>query len=626
MAYSQRADGSIIDEQGFLVQGGYDVNKGIYPSTKNAQGEYLIGVEGGELKYGTIGGISLPDRSDLNLGEDLGVSDRVVGIASSLPSVNSAEIDKQTRDEFVGTRETLSKSFEQRIAEAEGLSKDEQRAAEAKLGTNRRFSTSAQAFVKYIDEENKKTIVNLETQRDEALANFDFKLAGLINERINNARAVAQQDFQNALSIIEFSQKNAEKKPEEDATLQLKSDRENSILEALASGSTTVADIFKSVRESVSDITLEEVTGVLESIGTAAGMKDTTNAAEKLTGDAKNFLLMKENYADYLPTSITSLPQEQQLGAYIKWIEGGGSFTTGVAGGGKVGDVFENLTGGTRVARALYGSGRALSDQDMENGQAIYDAGKEAGLTDIEIIKKGLGYNVTRNQPLADNLLNMLLANSEEGLANMDLLGLAQLINNGKDGQAIQKAEDMAYKEAREMAPDSFTSEAAVRIVTRQVNELTTLLEDNGLLAEVGTFQGTITKLATRRLRGEKETEVLNRVENIISEIRKELAGVAVTPTEMAKLEPLFPDIDQPASAFMKELTNLKIIPLLKLNQVRGERSMPRIEEAELFDRSLRVPLYSQAPRLEDDDFFNNPIPTGGAGSTYESSFWDSAP
>ena len=626
MAFSQRADGSIIDEQGFLVQGAYDVSKGIYPSTKNAQGEYLLGVSGGELQFGTIGGISLPDQSDLNLNPDLGVSDEVIGIASSLPSVNSADIEKRTRDEFAGTRSTLEKSFEQRIAEAEGLSEQEQRAARGKLGTNRRFSTSAEAFVKFIDEENKKTIVNLETQRDEALANFDFKLAGIINERIANARAVAQQDFQNALSIIDFAQKNQEKKEPEEDLLQLTSDRQNSILDSLGKGNLTAADIFKDVRESVSDITLEEVTGVLEQIGEAAGMKDTSNAAEKLTGDAKNFLLMKENYPDFLPTAITSLPEEQQLGAYIKWIEGGGSFSTGGGGGGKVGDVFENLTGGTRVARALYGSGRALSDQDMENGQAIYDAGSAQGLSDIEIIKKGLGYEVTRNQPLADNLLNMLLANSEEGLANMDLLGLATLINNGKDGQAIQKAEDMAYKEARATDPTAFTSEPAVRIVTRQVNELTKLLQDNGLLEEVGTFQGTLTKLATRRLRGEAETEVMNRVENIVSDIRKELAGVAVTDTEMAKLEPLFPDIDQPAASFMKELTNLKVIPLLKLNQVRDERSMPRIEEAELFDRSLRVPLYSNAPRLEDDDFFDNPVPTNGAGSKYESSFWDNAP
>jgi hypothetical protein len=165
------------------------------------------------------------------------------------------------------------------------------------------------------------------------------------------------------------------------------------------------------------------------------------------------------------------------------------------------------------------------------------------------------------------------------------------------------------YAEAKKMDPDAFTSEPAVRIATDQVNDLTKLLRDEGLLEEVGTFQGTLTQFLTKKLRGENETKVLNAVANLSAELRNKLAGVAVTETEMRFIEPLIPDIDQPAASFMVELNKLKTQPLLKLNAVRESYNLGKVNEEQLYDRSKRVPLYSGVPQSTVDDFLSGEIP-----------------
>ena len=72
MAFTQRDDGSIVDEKGGLVQGAFDLSKGIKPSTTKG-GKYLLGVRDGELQFGdlpnTTGGTSKTRFSRLSDGE-----------------------------------------------------------------------------------------------------------------------------------------------------------------------------------------------------------------------------------------------------------------------------------------------------------------------------------------------------------------------------------------------------------------------------------------------------------------------------------------------------------------------------------------------------------------------------
>ena len=582
------------------------------------------------IKSRAAGGIQLPDQPALpGVAGGIEIPPEIAGVATSLPSVSRADIEAKTKAELVPARGAIETRFGRRIGEKREEAKQRERALGGQLGVERRFSSSARAFIKFIDDSNQKKINDLEQQKSEALANFDFQEARLIDQRVLNERANQQQQFENAFKILEFGEKQAEAETQEVDTIIPESDRDAAVLDALGEGLTGIGDIFTSVRKAGFEITLEDVSSILETLGLSAGVKE--NAPIKLTGDANNFFQLRENFPDFIPTEISTLPEDQQLGAYIKFIEGGEKT------GGDEGDInnlpgmtaFEGQALGIRIARAMFGSGRALSDQDREIGFALAAAGVKEGLSQIEILKQGLGYIIERNVPMADNLFKVLIANGEEGLSSMDLVGLAFLINNGNDPQAIQKTENIAYKEAQEVLGESFVSEPAVRIATRQVNNLIDFFNEKEMLSQIGddvdlegigAFSGTMQKFITRRFRGEEEAQVLTRVKNLVKDMVKEMAGVNITADELKFIEDLIPNIDEPAVNFMFKLGQLKSIPMLKLNEIRDDRSMPKINEEQLFDRKKRIPLYSKI-EFSDDTFFNNPTPT--VDEPYTSSVWD---
>ncbi len=265
MAYKQLASGEIRDEQGNLIQGAYDISKGIMPSTQK-NGEYLTGVKDGELVFG---GIQLPDQPGLpNQAGEI----ETPGVSLSKPAINRTDYEAQVKKEFAGGRTALEKSYEQRIAEAQGLSGEQKSTLEAGLGAKRRFSSSAQAFISYIDEKNKKAIANLEVQRDEALANFDFKMAEMVEKRIAAERQNAQQDFENTLKMIDYSQKLEEQKAKKKEQL-ITSSREQAISNIISQGiddPTKIQNIvnYDEAGNQIGDIKLEEITGVLDKIQT----------------------------------------------------------------------------------------------------------------------------------------------------------------------------------------------------------------------------------------------------------------------------------------------------------------------------------------------------------------------
>lgn len=540
-------------------------------------------------------------------------------ISSSIPSVNRSEVESQVRRELSPARRALEEKYDIRIGEQKEVQQDNIRSIEGALGAKRRFSTTTQAFVQWSNDQYNKKIADLETQRDTALASFDVDMATAINERIASERIAAQQDFENMMLVLNEQEKRSGQTNEKTERV-IQSERDAAIIEAITGGAETLEDIFTGARAIMDDITIEDISTTMEAMGKRAGI--TENAAEKLTGDTKNFLLLKENYPDMLPAQIAALPENQQLDAYIQWMEGGsgtersvGSKSAGVPGA--YGDYtpgangqFDSMATGLKVARAVFGGGQAMSDKDREAGIALANQGMKEGMTFFEMVSELSGFKPERNLPMANNLLSTLMTVAgEKGIAGFDMVGLSELINRGNDAGAIAKVENIVYAEAKKMDPDSFTSEPAVRIATDQVNELTKLLQDEGLLSEVGTFEGTMTQFLTKKLRGEKETKILNAVANLSADMRKELAGVAVTETELRFIEPLIPDIDQPAASFMVELNKLKTQPLLKLNAVRENYNLGRINEAQLYDRSKRVPLYSGAPQSSIDDFLNGELP-----------------
>jgi hypothetical protein len=211
---------------------------------------------------------------------------------------------------------------------------------------------------------------------------------------------------------------------------------------------------------------------------------------------------------------------------------------------------------------------------------------------------------------LSENLRNTLLSVAgEDGLAGFDMLGLARLINNGSDSQAVQRVEQIVYDRAKEVEADSYIGEFSARYALSKGQEVRTLIDSmsedgadvtSGFLgvgktdteAPIGVVKGTMQNWLGR-FRGEDATAIRTSVTSMVAEMRNRLSGTAVTDSEAAFLEPLIPDLSDSPANFMKKLEQLESDPLLRLNTIRSTFNLPSLNEESLLNSTKRVGLYS---------------------------------
>jgi hypothetical protein len=99
---------------------------------------------------------------------------------------------------------------------------------------------------------------------------------------------------------------------------EIQSTRDSAIANLMQQGITDPLEMidylnFTQDGQKVGDFTIKEVTDSLTSLS-----KVTNTSVDKLTGDSRNFFALKA-IPNALPSSITSLPESQQLGAYLQW-------------------------------------------------------------------------------------------------------------------------------------------------------------------------------------------------------------------------------------------------------------------------------------------------------------------
>lgn len=224
---------------------------------------------------------TLPDQP--SLGDAAGGASQS-GLSSSFPAIDRADIEKQATERFAPQKQALGSKFETRIQDIKGLGEQEQRALGAQLGTGRRFSSSAQAFVKHVDGENKKKIAALETQKAEAMANFDFQTAQFVEDSIARERSNQQQEFQNMLQIIETQRKSATApaKATESQKQQQAAFRQGAILESFRG----LTDLDLSAQDLTSQIFSQVNFGDDgESTGLNASIDDISDIVDKFKAD-----------------------------------------------------------------------------------------------------------------------------------------------------------------------------------------------------------------------------------------------------------------------------------------------------------------------------------------------------
>jgi len=571
----------------------------------SANGNYYIngksyGVAPGGTSTSGDYGIQLPDQPELANQGGSAETDYSKLLSASLPAVDEADIKAQTEAQYNPLRATIEANYQQKIEEQKGLGAEEQRTLSAQLGTGRRFSSSAQAFMKYISNENSKKIATLEVQMEDALANFDFQMADVINSRIQTERANQQQDFDNMTKILQAaSQKTTEKKDES----IVKSDKDAAILSAISDGDTDIVSIFTKVRESRADITIEDISSSLESMGKSLGIKE--GAVDKLTGDSKNFFILKDT-PNALPESITNLPENQQLEAYLKWVETGAGSKTVIKGGAVPGmDTYDSNILVARLGKQIYGT--RISDAESERVQGFITSGMAQGKSENEIIDDVLGFKIERNRPLAESLKNSLLATtSEEGLAGFDMLGLSRLINAGQDSAAIQKVENFKMQEAQKLVgSDTFVTESDVKYVSDKVDEITALL-GAGWSNEVGAFSGNFGAWINKKFGGfglaGDSVKIKAKITSLTASMVNKRAGSALTDTEWNRLVAAnVPQMNEAASTWATKMSELVDDPLTRLNSQRQMVVLPELSRENIKDPTTKIGVYSKiTPSFEN--------------------------
>jgi len=130
---------------------------------------------------------------------------------------------------------------------------------------------------------------------------FDKQIALLEQQR--EEKALALKDYNDKLAEAINTQREEERQFGINAT----------VVNAIANGAETPAEIFTALSKSGISATAKEIQ---DAMGAFAIKADTS--VDKLTGDTRNFFLLKD-MPGALPTSITTLPLEKQLGAYLQW-------------------------------------------------------------------------------------------------------------------------------------------------------------------------------------------------------------------------------------------------------------------------------------------------------------------
>jgi hypothetical protein len=71
------------------------------------------------------------------------------------------------------------------------------------------------------------------------------------------------------------------------------------------------------------------------------------------------------------------------------------------------------------------------------------------------------------------------------------------------------------------------------------------------------------------KLKGSEAQKIQTQITQTVAQMRNQLLGSAVTPSEAAFLAPLIPDLNDTPENFMIKLNNLKNAPLTQHNNIR---------------------------------------------------------
>jgi hypothetical protein len=166
-----------------------------------------------------------------------------------------------------------------------------------------------------------KTIGSIVTGGINKIADLNVKMAAAVADlsqsikdkkisAVKDAWAIYQDANNRRTETLNKTIEETQKAIEEAQKQQRLSQIEGGIIEMMGKGITDPAQILKEVNKAGNYATSQEIAEALKNLSEEEDF-------EKLTGDAKNFFILKD-IPMALPESITKLPEDRQLFAYIK--------------------------------------------------------------------------------------------------------------------------------------------------------------------------------------------------------------------------------------------------------------------------------------------------------------------
>ncbi|MFA6992230.1 MAG: hypothetical protein WC269_03035 [Candidatus Gracilibacteria bacterium] len=470
-------------------------------------------------------------------------------------------------------------------------------------------------------ESQRKSLILQATQARKAGAMEEFSKTMDEIETNYNDKVQAIKDLKTATTAQEA------KLTEQRQTVE----RENAMVEIFSQGVTNPIDIMKMMSEAGISSTSKDVSEFLKNVSVGMGG---TGDVEKLTGDAKNFFILK-GMNTALPNSITSLPEQDQLGAFIKWQKdlvtspkaqsvgtGSTAGTTGEAG-------FEQFSK-EQIALAAIPTQLRNSDTELKRYIQGIRQGLDQGLSPYDISDQLIGYKIEKPDEFSNGMRQYI---SQSNLGNQEISNVARLINSGNKAGAITVIENKALDTQKKLDPDGYVGESTARYYSEKVAQIKKTLVDNGLWDAVGPVEGGIQNITGNIpflsfARRAEAAKVQAQVASLVAEMRNHLCGTAVTESEKKFLEPLVASLGDKKGIFEGKLNEIKDNSLTRYNNVRSTANLPVLDEASLLNKNLRVSLYSKGLTNEDNQFedqseslLNTPLPSAKSSAD----FWGKA-
>lgn len=448
---------------------------------------------------------------------------------------------------------------------------------EIRSGSGRYTPELSSGFIASVVEKGQQRLTSIDNGYTTAINNAKAALASKNFELALDAANEAEAFHQNAIEELKAQKQQAQEIALTLSEEQTKAAVSDAVFNAIQDGATDIQSVYESIRNSAGvDASVEDVESALKTF--LPPQKD----PKELTGDAAMLKMAKDE--GWLPQDASIFDfWKAQADARRAPRQATGNAT--LSGKGSIREfqfVIANLP--TRMKD---------SDEDVKRLMQYYEEARSAGLTAFDMVDELTGYRVEEKTAFTEGLRKYIATADLDANTRAEV---GRLVSQGDNEKAISVIENTQYAKMRNEYGERYVSESDVQYVNSKIKRINALLGE-GWTNDVGVFEGTFELWLNQKFGvGEEGVAIRAALNSLTADMINRRAGSAMTDIEWKRLiAPNVPGMTESASTWATKLDELDQDVMLRLNSQRAQYQLPAIEnEAQLYDRAERVPLYSE--------------------------------